>query len=112
MQADEDSNDVGNNAKLVLESIVVPEGPNLENLPLESQKYLNSAACKTFFLWFCPLEWYGQCAKTGLHTTPGISQPDDSIFPGPSDHVVRYYLQWVMEMARRGGYTSGDCFLV
>ena len=89
-------------ANLILEAIVVPEGPSLDSLPAAHRELIKSAACKSLFLCYIPVSWYGPSEVMGQLTTPGIILPDMDSNALPTDPVVWFYVLWVMEQARRG----------
>ena len=92
--------------RLVLEAIVLKEGSGFAGLPLETKKVLSSASSKAFCLWLCPIEWQTPSLHLYLATMPGIHERGDNILL-PSDSSVRFYLQAVMDMSRRGGFVVG-----
>ena len=102
------SNEVHTKASLIMEAIMVLEGPSLDSLPAAQCDLLKSAACKTLYLWHTPVSWYGPSEVTGMLTTPGIIFPDTDSDALPTDPVVRFHIQWVMEQARRGDFASGE----
>ena len=44
----------------------------------------------------------------GLLMTPGIIIPDTREGALPGDPIIRFYVQWVAEQSRKGGYASGE----
>ena len=91
-------------AKLILEATVVPEGPNLDILPLAHSEIIKYTPCRSFFLWQAPVAWYGPRKATGLMTTPGIILPDRDNSSLPTNPVIRFHVQWAIEQSRRGGF--------
>ena len=87
-----------------LEAIVAPEGPILEALPLAHIEIIKSVACRSLRLWETPGAWHDPSKATGLMTTPGIILLDKDIVSLPSDPVIRFYAQWVVEQSREGGF--------
>ena len=108
LEAHHASNDAMEEARLVLEAIIVPEGPMFENLAPEAKNIFNSGATMTFYLWSCLVDWYGPLEKYNLPTRPGLCVRDSDVFPTPSEAVLRWYLQWIIQRSRRGVYAASD----
>ena len=64
-------------ATLVLEAIVLPDGPVLENMAPDVKRVMSSGGCMVFYLWSCPVEWYLPSIKAALPTTPGLLLRDE-----------------------------------
>ena len=108
VEASSASNNPNDDGSLVLEAIVIPEGPVLENLVPEVKQILSSGACMTFYLWRCPMVWYMPSIRTVLPTTPGLLIRDQDVFPPPSEALIRWQLQWIFQKTRRGGYALSN----
>ena len=80
----------------MFEAIVLPEGKNLEGLPIEARQTLEKSGARTFILWKSAVNPYLPSALTGLRTTPGLCTKEGA--DPPSDPVIRFALSWVMEM--------------
>ena len=108
LAADPNSNLPGKSLTLCLEGIVLPAGQTLESLSAESRKIIASGSARSFLLWSCDVAWYAQSSICCLPTTPGLHVRDPQTAGSPTDVIVRWHIQWILEQTRRGDYTNGD----
>ena len=94
------------NPILALEGLVVKEGSRLDSLPPESKRLLKSGSSLTFLIWRTKAAWRLPSSRCHLVTTPGIYVVDDEVFTAPTEHSMRWQLQSVLELSRRGDYMT------
>ena len=85
---------------LLLESILMPVGRRLEMLPPTKKDVLKSGASTCFILFETDCEMYAPLPLHGMQTSPGIYS--DPAMPTPSDPLVRYGVDYVWQITRRG----------
>ena len=97
----------GSPGSILLESMILPEGVPLESLPQKKREVVNKSSCTTFVLWESPICWHQPEKTMGLSTTMGWFM--DPSMPLPTDTMVRFATNYVMQSTRRGTrFTSGE----
>ena len=89
-------------AYMILEGLVIPEGPVLDSLPPGKKSIVNSGAATTFGLWETNVAWHAPLHKEHLITTPGLFISDVAVSGYVSDSVLRWALQHCVTLTRRG----------
>ena len=106
--ADRQSNLPGSPATLALESMIMTAGLTLESLSSEARSVVSSGSARTLLLWISNVSWYGPALVYDLVTSPGLYTREGEYALTPSDTVLRWHLQLVLELTRRGDYSDGE----
>ena len=107
IEGDPESNDPGRKALLSLQGMVLKDGPRFENLSAETKQEMLSGSSLSFHLWSMQTVWYAPSMGSHLATQPGLFTPDLANTSPPSDIMLRYGLQTILQQTRRGQYTDG-----
>ena len=92
---------------LVLEAAPLGKA-SLDELPREAKQIMLGGACKSFMVWSTAASWFMPSARTHMGTTPGLYIKNKNVDPKPSDTMIRWYMQHILDLARRGSYTTGE----
>ena len=99
-------------AYLMLEGLVIPEGPVLESFSAGKKSVINSGAATSFGLWEVDLKWNAPLQREQLVTTPGLYMTDVESSGYVTESNLRWALQHCIALTRRGAQFDNGSQLV
>ena len=108
ISADDDPTPPGAPICLTLEAMILDDGYTIDNLSPEAKEIMNGVQCVTIPLWQCDVNFLLPLDKFQLPTTPGLCITDPEIYPVPSEHLVRLYIDHVIDQSRQGLHAASS----